>query len=175
MNREFSASKNSITIHLREVLKAQEVFSVKYRIAITLVFLGALLRIEAKNNNDTKSELRAREAHFNQVLLRSDWKALEQIEADDLIFTNSDGSVTHRSDDVANLRSGNLTFAAIDMSDVTVQDLGNVAVVTGQLVERARYKMTDISATYRFTDVWDKKDGKWRLVTGQETIVQPSK
>jgi len=148
---------------------------VKDLIAMALVFLlGALLPLGAESS-DTTSELRAREADFNQALLRSDWKALGQIEADDLIFTNADGSVTHKSDDVANLRSGNLKFASIDMSDITVKDLGNVGVVTGQLVERVQYKTTDISSTYRFTDVWDKRDGKWQLVTGQETLVPPSR
>ena len=87
----------------------------------------------------------AREAEFSQVLLRSDWKALEQIEADDLIFTNADGSVTHKSDDETNLRSGNVKFDSIDMRNVNVQDFGDIAVVTGQLTERGRYKTTDLS------------------------------
>jgi len=112
--------------------------------------------LEAESS-DTTSELRAREADFNQALLRSDWRALGQIEADDLIFTNADGSVTHKSDEVANLRSGNLKFASIDMSDITVKDLENVGVVTGQLVERVQYKTTDISSAYRFTDVGTKE------------------
>lgn len=146
----------------------------KYPITIALVFFGTLLLLEAENSDKT-SELRATEADFNQALLRTDWKAIEQIEADDLIFTNADGSVTHKSDDVANLRSGNLKFESIDMSDVTVRDLGNVAVVTGELVEKVRYKTTDISGTYRFTDVWAKRSGNWVLVTGQETLVPSSK
>src|SRR5579864_4182380 len=39
--------------------------------------------LEAQNSGKA-AELTAREADFNQVLLHSDWKALEQIEADDL-------------------------------------------------------------------------------------------
>lgn len=143
------------------------------KIAILSVFLGALVLLHAQNSG--KAELTALEAGFNQVLLRGDWKALEQIEADDLIFTEADGSVTHKSDQVASLKSGDLKFESIDMSDVTVQDFGHVAVITGKLVENVRYKTTDLSGTYRFTDVWVKRVGKWQLVAGQETFVPPLK
>jgi len=143
----------------------------KHFITIALVLLGALLPLNAQSRN-TAAELSAREAHFSQVLLRGDWQALEQIEADDLIFTNADGSVTHKSDDVANLRSGDLEFESIVMSDLAVQALGDVGVVTGKLVEKVRYQTTDLSGTYRFTDVWVMRAGRWQLVAGQETLVR---
>jgi len=57
------------------------------------------------------------------------------------------------------------------MMDTRVQDYGNVGVVTGCLLEKAQYKNTDISGTYRFTDVWAKRKGKWEHVAGQETLV----
>ena len=146
----------------------------KRLIPIAFVLLGTVLSLEAQNSGKAK-ELASREAEFSQVLLRSDWKALELIEADDLIFTNADGSVTHKSDDEANLRSGNEKFDSIEMSDVNVQDFGNIAVVTGQLTERGRYKTTDLGGLYRFTDVWVKRNGRWQLVAGQETLVPSSK
>ena len=146
----------------------------RHLIAIVLVLVGALFPLRAEDGGRTK-ELTARETEFNQALLRGDWKAVEQIEADDLIFTNADGSVTHKSDDVSNLRSGDLKVDSIEMSDVIVQNLGNVAVVTGKLLERAHYRTTDLSGTYRFTDVWTRRLGRWQLVAGQETRVSPAK
>ena len=146
----------------------------KCLIAIALVLLGTVLSLAEQNSGKTK-ELTTRESEFSEALLRGDWKALEQIEADDLIFTNADGSVTHKSDDVANLRLGNFKFESIKMQDVTVQDFGEVAVVTGQLTEKVRYKTTDLSGLYRFTDVWVRRDGRWQLFAGQETLVPSSK
>jgi ketosteroid isomerase-like protein len=129
----------------------------------------------AAQNSGKAKELTARESEFSEALLRGDWKALQQIEADDLIFTNADGSVTHKSDDVTNLRLGNFKFESIKMGDVTVQDFGDVAVVTGQLTEKVQYKTTDLSGLYRFTDVWVRRDEKWQLVAGHETLVPSSK
>jgi hypothetical protein len=47
--------------------------------------------------------------------------------------------------------------------------IGDVAVVTGKLVERGHFKSADLTGTYRFTDVWAKRNGRWQLVRGQET------
>jgi len=40
---------------------------------------------------------------------------------------------------------------------------------------KAQYKNTDISGTYRFTDVWAKRNGKWQHVAGQETLCSANK
>jgi ketosteroid isomerase-like protein len=146
----------------------------KCLIAIPLVLLGTVLSLAAQNSSKAK-ELTTRESEFSETLLRGDWKALERIEGDDLIFTNADGSVTHKSDDVANLRLGNFKFESIKMDDVSVQDFGDVAVVTGQLTEQVQYKTTDLSGRYRFTDVWVRRDGRWQLVAGHETLLPSSK
>jgi ketosteroid isomerase-like protein len=58
----------------------------------------------------------------------------------------------------------------MEISELKVQDFGDVGVVTGKLVERGRYKTDDLSGTYRFTDVWARRNGRWRLVAGQETL-----
>ena len=120
---------------------------------------------------DAARQLIALEQSFNEALLRADWKTLEQIHANDLVFTNADGSVSNKSDLIGSIQSGDLKFSSIEMSDVKVQDLGDTAVVTGTVVEKVRYKTDDLSGTYRFTDVWSKRNGRWQIVGGQETRV----
>ena len=141
----------------------------KRLLAVSLMFLSTL---PSRAQNDAKTkELTARETELSQALVRGDWKAVQNIEADDLIFTTADGSITHKSDDVENLRSGKMKFESIDMRDVVVQDLGDVGVVKGTLIEKVQYQTTDISGTYCFTDVWAKRGGRWWLVAGHEALV----
>ena len=73
------------------------------------------------------------------------------------------------------LKSGDVKFESIQMTDTRVQDFGDIAVVTGRLVEKAQDKNADISGTYRFTDVWAKRKGKWEHVAGQETLCSGNK
>lgn len=145
----------------------------KSSLGIGLVLLGICLS-RVTQNRDTAKELIAVEQKFNDALVRSDRKAVEQMYADDLVFTNADGSVTHKSDEIATIKSGDEKLDFIEMSDVKVQDLGDVAVTTGRLVEKGRYKAEDLGGTYRYTDVWAKRNGRWQLVAGQETRYTPA-
>jgi len=145
----------------------------KKTLIVGFIALASLLSVRAQNG-DTATKLIALENRFSQALVSGDWKAVEEIEADDLLFTNADGAVTRKEDDVNSLRSADTKFESIDMSDTNVLDLGHVAIVTGKLVERGRYKAADISGTYRFTDVWARRNGKWQLVRGQEALLPPA-
>jgi ketosteroid isomerase-like protein len=142
-------------------------------IIIGFIALAPLLCVGAQNST-TAVELIELESRFSKALVNGDWKAVEQIEADDLLFTNADGSVTHKADDVTSLRSSDTKFESIDMSDTDVLDLGDIAVVTGKLVEKGHYKASYISGTYRFTDVWARRNGRWQLVRGQEALIPPA-
>lgn len=135
---------------------------------IALLALGVSLVVEAQGQ-DTAKKLVATEQVFNEALTRGEWKTVEALVADDLVFTDADGTVSGKSDQIAELKSGYLKLTSIEMSEVRVQNLGDVAVVTGKLVEKGRYKDTNLNDVFRFTDVWAKRNGKWRLVAGQET------
>jgi ketosteroid isomerase-like protein len=109
--------------------------------------------------SSTPKELIGLENRFNEALVRGDVAVIEEIEANDLIFTDAAGLVTSKADEIQSLKSGDVKFDSVKMTDTRVQDLGNVSVVTGSLMEKAQYKNTDISGTYRFTDVWAKRKG----------------
>jgi ketosteroid isomerase-like protein len=121
--------------------------------------------------SSTYADLIQLESRFNDALVRADLKTIKEIEADDLIFTDATGAVTSKADEMQSLKSGDLKFESIQMTDTRVQDFGGVAVVAGRLVEKVQYKNADISGTYRFTDVWAKRKGQWEHVASQETIV----
>ena len=118
---------------------------------------------------DAAKEMTAMENRYNDALVRGDWKLLGSILADDLIFNNADGSVSHKPDTITSVRSGDIKFDSLEISEVNVQEFGGVGIVTGKLVEKARYKSSDLSGSYRFLDVWVKRNGGWQNVAGQET------
>jgi ABC-type phosphonate transport system ATPase subunit len=91
------------------ILEAKGSARMKHLAVIALVALGTCLVAKAQSR-DTAKELIAAERSFSDALLRADWKMVEQIEADELVFTNADGSVTHRSDDVGGIKSGDTKF-----------------------------------------------------------------
>jgi len=148
--------------------------SVKRRLFVSyaraLAFAVMCLSLPAAAQQpDTSKELISTEQAFNAALTHGDWSAVEAFLGEDLVFTDSDGVLSGKSDQVAEIKSGYLKLESIEVSNVRVQDLGNVAVVTGRLLEKGRYKGSDASGVYRFTDVWTRRNGKWKLIAGQET------
>jgi hypothetical protein len=153
---------------LRIVVETRGGFPLKHLLLIAFLLVGSCLFAVGQKDGIAK-ELIAMENRYNDALLRADWKSLESLLAGDLVFNNADGSVSHKPDTISSLRSGEIKFDSIAMSDVTVQGFGGVGVVSGKLVEKARYKSSDLSGSYRFLDVWVKRDGRWQNVAGQET------
>jgi ketosteroid isomerase-like protein len=98
--------------------------------------------------------------------------AVDQFEADDIITTDPSGRVTDKTQDKKDLSSGDLKFQSMELSDLKVRVYGNVAVATGTNKLKGTDKGQDISGTYRFTDTWVKRDGKWQVVASQDTKVQ---
>ena len=98
--------------------------------------------------------------------------AVDQFEADDIITTDPSGRVTDKTQDKKDLSSGDLKFQSMELSDLKVHVYGNVAVATGANKLKGTYKGQDISGTYRFTDTWVKRNGKWQVVASQDSKVQ---
>ena len=116
---------------------------------IAIIVVGSSLLTMAQSN--TAKELIELENRFNEALVRADIGVIEEIEANDLIFTDATGAVTNKAEEIQSMKSGEVKFASIKMTDTHVQDYGNIGVVTGSLAEKAQYKNADISGTYRFT------------------------
>lgn len=63
-----------------------------------------------------------------------------------------------------------MTKTEIDVDNVRV--VGDVAIVTGRSVAEGRVDGRDISIEQRYTDVYVRRDGRWRVVSSQGTQVQ---
>lgn len=62
--------------------------------------------------------------------------------------------------------SDTVTYAANE--DMRVHLHGSAAVVTGILVVRGRGKDGPFQHRYRYTDVWSRSEGRWRMVASQD-------
>jgi hypothetical protein len=78
--------------------------------------LAATCFIAIAQSRNTASELFAFEQSLNDAFMRGDWKTVDRLYADDLVFTNANGSVTHKMDVAACDRPGN----ALSTGEVTM-------------------------------------------------------
>jgi len=99
-----------------------------------------------------------------QAQIHADAAALERIYADDFIGVGPSGTVRTKPQVIADFTSGDLKFQSITTDDVQVRVYGNAAVETGRSTMEGQDKGKTVPRDTRFTRVWIKQQGQWRLV-----------
>jgi ketosteroid isomerase-like protein len=108
---------------------------------------------------------------FFNTLVSREFKALEIILADDFTVIDLSGAVITKAAFLASLRSGDLTFEAIQPEEVSVRVYDSTALVTGRTVMRGRYKGGPFSFSSRYTHTYVNNSGHWYLVAAQGTPI----
>jgi ketosteroid isomerase-like protein len=111
------------------------------------------------------------EKELLDALLKGDASASEKYMADSYIFTAPDGMVIDKARAVADLKSGDLKIESSKLEDLKVTIHGNTAIATARSTDKGKYKNTDVSGQFRWTDVFVNQHGKWQLVAGQGTPI----
>jgi ketosteroid isomerase-like protein len=99
-----------------------------------------------------------------QAQIHADAAALDRIYADDFIGVGPSGTVRTKPQVIADFTSGTLKFQSITTDDVQVRIYGNAAVETGLSTMIGQDKGNVVPQDTRFTRVWIKQQGRWRLV-----------
>jgi len=106
----------------------------------------------------------------------ADWYKNRQIQTfaalldADFVITFEDGSTYGKTGYLSYSASSSTVIESVEISEMKVRMHGDTAVVTGVYHEKG----IDSRQTYdyhdRFTDVWMKKAGKWRLVAAHYAV-----
>ena len=89
----------------------------------------------------------------------------DRVWADGFIFTSPFGQFTNKGQEIADIKSGALSFESLSTSDIKMEVYGSTAVMAGSLTIKGRYKDRDISGQYRYTNVLGRQQQEcWRIV-----------
>lgn len=128
--------------------------------------------VSAPANRAVETEIMRLEMARIDALVKRDFPALERYMATDSIHIESSGKLTTFAEFMESYRAdtGTFTTFAIDKSEVRLN--GDIAVVTGTYHNRIRtggkLRPTKIA---RFTRVWVRRDGEWKMWSHQATAV----
>jgi uncharacterized protein (TIGR02246 family) len=126
------------------------------------------------STENVEQAIRSLENERSQASVRSDTATLDRILADDFSTVGTSGAVRNKAQWLADNKSGVLKAESQSFADVNVRVYGDAAVVTGLMTQKGQDKGADISGQIRFTRVYAKRNGQWRLVAGHNSrAVQP--
>jgi ketosteroid isomerase-like protein len=109
---------------------------------------------------------------FFTALIDGDGQALDRLLSDDFILIDvMSGSVIAKPEFLAAIRSGQVTFEAIEPADNLVRHYQGTAVITGRTQMKGRFGEAPFAFNSRYTHVFVAQQGEWRLVSAQGTQI----
>jgi ketosteroid isomerase-like protein len=103
------------------------------------------------------------------AMAQKDVATLNEVIADDLVYTHSSARLDTKASLIGNMESGSTVYTSVVPSDVRAQDLGDTVVLTGSCRISVNAGGRPNSFGVRFTDVYAKRGGRWQMVTWQST------
>jgi Domain of unknown function (DUF4440) len=114
-------------------------------------------------------QVRALDKTQREAALRGETRFEEQYTAAECVSINPAGAVSSREETIARMKSGDVKLDAIDIDQEQVHVYGETAVITGREHVRGSYKAHAFDSWARYSRVWIKQDGTWKVVLFQET------
>lgn len=122
-------------------------------------------------DENEKLELKQIQQRLITAWINGDRETIDAILADDWAVTDPGGRVLTKAQVMAELDSGERKLESGTIDEINVRLFGDVAVVTGKTAATGSYQGTSVSVSFRFTDVFVKKDGNWRAVASHATMI----
>jgi ketosteroid isomerase-like protein len=119
------------------------------------------------------AELKSVEERWEGAFMSHDAKVVEEILADNYVLTNDKGKVLNRRGALKEFKKNTDTLEKATNSDVVVHPINHdAAVVTGMSHEVGKEKGgKSFDRTYRWTDTYVNRNGKWQCVASHVTLV----
>ena len=111
------------------------------------------------------------ENQIAQAVVQGDTAFMDRVWDDDFFYTGVRGEVKTKKDVLAEIRSGDLKFELMQFDDFRVRVYGETAIVTGHATTKERGPSGEITGRFRYTRVYVKRQGQWRLVAFQGTPI----
>lgn len=123
------------------------------------------------NAETSTTELRAANAAYDRALIAGDAAALGRIFTDDFTIIDDDANVRGKREQIKTLTEVvDLLEARSD--DVKIATLGaDAALMTGRFTGRYRAGGKENTFTERYTSVWVREDGEWKVKHEHASVV----
>jgi uncharacterized protein (TIGR02246 family) len=144
-------------------------------IAVLAVALAPLVMAQEQSTTETQRStieqaIKRLDDERIQAQVGADASALDRIYADDFIGVGPSGTVRTKKQVISDFTSGTLKFQSITTDEVQVRVYDNTAVETGLSTMDGKDKGKSVPRNTRFTRVWVKQQGHWRLVANHYSI-----
>jgi ketosteroid isomerase-like protein len=113
-------------------------------------------------------EIKEAYAHWKNAMIKADLRVLEKIYTENFLWTNNLGLANNKTQNLNKISSGDLRYLSWINEDMTVDILGDIAILkTREILKLIVYNQR-VSAIQDVALIFINQDGNWLLAGGQE-------
>ncbi|MEH1892248.1 MAG: nuclear transport factor 2 family protein [Nostoc sp.] len=116
-------------------------------------------------------ELENLEVELREAMLRNDITALDRLLADEVIFTDPQGSVIDKVEDLSLHQSGDLVITSYEADELIVRVFGSTGITNLKVRLTGLFKGESFSGVYRYTRTYLKQNEQWQIIAAQATAI----
>ena len=143
-----------------------------YLAVVLAVFVtGSASAQSAKQKAKTEQEIIRLDLAHADAVLRGDLATLDTLWTEDFKVNNPFNQI----DRADRIRTGAVTYSSFTREPETVLIHGNTIIVMGREIVVPKGNSPDSGKTInrRYTNIWMKRSGKWRLVARHASVICP--
>lgn len=143
-----------------------------YLAVVLAVFVaGSVSAQSVKQKAAIEQEIRRLDLAHADAILRGDLPALDKLWTTDFKVNNPFNQI----DRADRIRTGAVTYSSFIREPETVLIHGNTVIVMGQEIVVPKGDSPDAGKTInrRYTNIWMKRSGKWRLIARHASVICP--
>jgi ketosteroid isomerase-like protein len=140
-------------------------------LSIAAVSQGSDLKADA--NPAVEAEIKALELKLTELIVSAGWDEYAKHLASDYLRTRENGQVENKDETMASLRDvkRNVIVMEMEPSTLAIRIYGDAAISSAEFTIRVRESGQVKSRRTRHTGAFVKRDGEWRLVAEQATLI----
>lgn len=123
-----------------------------------------------KQNRGDSTLIIKLENDWAKALITRDGIVFNKLLGDDFFYTENE-KMYSRAEVIQSVMSGSETVKKAYNEDMQVHIKDKTAIVTGWLFVNGKGAGVDFKRKYRFTDIWFKKKGNWKLIAAQDYLL----
>lgn len=149
------------------ILSATTMKNLSYLLAFYIVFQSPFA--VAQSASKAEQEIRTLEVRRFESMINNDQEALQEILDDDLTYTHANAKTDTKASLLNSLESKKTIYKSVQPEDVSIRVYGSTAIVNGKAQVNVIMDGQEHDMQMRYTDVYAKKSGRWKLVAWQST------